>query len=194
MSRLRKAGVLLIALVSLGVAFVELNHYYRYGHLAPFALHADAVVRKGDIGIEGISKLYEARLTNYGLYPVKVTVCDFISDAFAHGTMAAYAVERWNRQVGKWETVVVWDKSKFCRPYPLGIVQASLRRKLLWPEQSLWTGEEATAAREGFQVGDSARFSVFSGDAGDWRTALPTSAFRIDERPRFEEVPFRVRH
>jgi hypothetical protein len=96
--------------------------------------------------------------------------------------------------VGKWETVVVWDKSKFCRPYPLGIVQASLRRKLLWPEQSLWTGEEATAAREGFQVGDSARFSVFSGDAGDWRTALPTSAFRIDERPRFEEVPFRVRH
>jgi hypothetical protein len=194
MSRLQKPGFLLIALVSLGVALHELNHYYRYGHLAPFALHADVAVRKGDIGIEGISKLYEARVTNYGLYPVKVTACDFISDASAHGTMVAYAVERWNRQMGKWETAVVWDESRFCRPYPLGIAQSHLSPKMLWPGQSIWTGEEATAAREGFQVGDSARFSVFFGEAGDWRTALPTSAFRIEERPKFEEVPFRVRH
>jgi hypothetical protein len=194
MNTLQKAAVSLIAVASVGLITLESTHFYRYGHFVGPALHADVIVGKGDIGIEGISKLYEAKLTNYAPFPVKVKACDFISDASAPGTMVAYAVERWDRQLGKWAKVVEWDESLFCRPYPLGIAQAHLISKWLWPGQSISTGEEATAARRGFDLGDSARFSVFYGAAGDWKFSLPTGAFRIDELPKFEELPLRVRH
>ena len=194
MNRIRTAGVSLLALLLLGLILHELNHFCRYGHIAPLGLHADVVISRGDIGIEGISKLYEARLINYGPFPARVTACDFISDASAHGTMVAYAIERWDKQVGKWSTIVEEEKSTFCRPYPLGIAKAHLFSRLLWLGQSISTGEEATTARGGFQLGDSARFSVFSGEAGNWRTAFPTAAFRVDEIPRVEGVPLRVRH
>lgn len=193
MNGLRNIGVLLLATASIGFVIQESVHLHRYGHLVPPALHADFLVQRGDIGIEGISKLYEAKLTNYAPFPVKVVACDFISDASARGLMVAYAVERWNRQMGKWERVVEWDESSFCRPYPLGIAQAQLVSKRLWPGQSISTGEEATAARGGFELGDQARFSVFYGTAGDWKRAQSTAVFRIDE-PKIEDVPLRVRH
>ena len=184
----------MVASLFAAFALHELSHVYRFGHFVPPGLHADTLVRRGDIGIEGISKLYEARLTNYAPFPVKVNGCDFIDDASARGIMVAYAVERWSRQLGKWEKVIEWDESSFCRPYPLGIAQAQLVSKWLWPGQSISTGEEATAARGGFELNDCARFSVFYGAAGDWKNARPTAVFRIDERPKIEDVPFRVRH
>jgi hypothetical protein len=190
MNTLRNIGVLLFATASIGFVVQEFVHLHRYGHFVPLALHADIFVQRGDIGMEGI---YEAKLTNYAPVPVKVAACDFISDASARGLMVAYAVERWNRQIGKWEKVVEWDESSFCRPYPLGIAQAQLVSKWLWPAQSISTGEVATA-RGGFELGDSARFSVFYGTAGDWKSARPTAAFRIDELPKIEDVPLRVRH
>jgi hypothetical protein len=194
MNTLQKVVVSTIAAASVGFIIVESIHFYRSGHFVRTALHADVIVRTGDIGIEGISKLYEAKLTNYAPFPVKVTACDFISDASAHGTMVAYAVQRWDRQLGKWTKVVEWDESSFCRPYPLGIAEAHLNSKWLWPGQSISTGEEATAARGGFDLGDSVRFSVFYGAAGDWKNSLPTATFRIDELPKIEELPLRVRH
>ena len=194
MNTAQKVGIFLIVTASVGVIIQESIHFYRHHHFVPLALHADAIVQRGDIGIEGISKLYEARLTNYAPFPVKVTACDFISDASARGTMVAYAVERWNRQLGKWEKVVEWDESSFCRPYPLGIAQAQIVSKWLWPGQSISTSWEATAARGGFALGDSARFSVFYGTAGDWKRVLPTAVFRIDELRKMEDVPLRVGH
>jgi hypothetical protein len=193
MSRIRKAALLLFALGLLGFIFHELNHFCRHGHLVPLGLHADVVVSHGDIGIGGISKLYEARLTNYGPFPARVTACDFITDASEHGTMVAYAVERWDNSSKKWKTVVEHDAATFCRPYPLGISQAHLFSTFLWPGQSISTGEEASAAR-GFQLGDKARFSVFSQRAGDWTTTFPTAAFPIDEIPKNEDDSLRVRH
>lgn len=194
MNRIRKIGVLLVAFLLLGIILQDLNHFNRYGHIAPLGLHADVDVSKGDIGIEGITKLYEARLTNYGPLPARVTACDFISDASAHGTMVAYAVERWDNKLKGWKTLFEDEKSTFCRPYPLGIAQAHLFTKLLWPGQSILTSWEATAARGDFQLGDSARFSIFSAEAGDWRTTYPTAAFRIDELPHIADGPARVRH
>jgi hypothetical protein len=194
MNRIRKIGVLLVAFLLLAFILQELNHFCRYGHVAPLGLHADVDVTKGDIGIEGISKLYQARLTNYGPVPARVTACEFISDASEHGTMVAYAVERWDDQLKSWKTLSEDEKSTFCRPYPLGISQAHLFTKLLWPGQSISTNEEATAASGGFQLGDSARFSIFSAEAGDWRTTYPTAAFRLDELPRIAESPARMRH
>jgi cupin domain len=82
-----KLAITAAAILILGISLHELYHLTRYGHLAPFGLHSDVVVRKSDIGIPGISKLYEARLTNYGIAPVKVTACDFLSDASEHGTV-----------------------------------------------------------------------------------------------------------
>ena len=195
MRALRRTFVLTISIVACGALLVESYHYLRYGHLTRLGLHAELLVDRGDIGIEGISKLYGVRLTNYGLLPVTVNACDFITDASAHGTSIAYAVEKWNTESAKWESVVVWDQSSFCHPYPLGISKAQLFSKRLWPGQSLAGGEEeATAARDGFALGDKARFVAFAGAAGNMKYAFPTIAFQIDEHPIVNGVPFRVRH
>jgi hypothetical protein len=65
MNTAQRVGILLIVTASVGVIIQESIHFYRRRHFVPLALHADAIVQRGDIGIEGISKLYEARLTNY---------------------------------------------------------------------------------------------------------------------------------
>jgi hypothetical protein len=186
--------VFLISISVCGVLLVESLHYCGYGHLTRLGLHADLLVDRTDVGIEGISKMYGVKLTNYGFLPVSVSGCDFISDAGEHGTSIAYAVEKWNTQSVKWKPVVVWDQSSFCHPYPLGIVKAQLFSKRLWPGQSVTGGGEATAARDGFELGDSARFVAFAGVAGNMEHAFPTGAFRIDEHPLVSGVPFRVQH
>jgi hypothetical protein len=181
MGRVQKTGVLLLMCFATVVFLHELIHLDRYGHLVRFGLHADLVVSKGDIGLDGITKLYEARLTNYGLLPAKVTACDFTTDTSAHATKVAYTVEQWDSRQNKWMPVE-YGEPPFCWRYPLGNVsEARLFSALLWPGQSIATGKEATAARGGFQIGDHARFSVFTGKVEDWRNAFPTPAFRIDE-------------
>jgi len=153
MGRVQKAGALLFMCFVTVLLLHEVIHLDRYGHLVRFGLHADPVVSKGDIGIEGITKLYEARLTNYGLLPAKVTACDFTTDASAHGTKVAYTVEQWDSRQNKWKPVE-YGEPPFCRRYPLGnISEARLFSALLWPGQSIATGREATAARGGSKLG-----------------------------------------
>jgi len=69
MNTAQKVGIFLLVIASVGVIIQESIHFYRHRHFVPLALHADAIVQRGDIGIEGISKLYEARLTNYAHSP-----------------------------------------------------------------------------------------------------------------------------
>lgn len=102
----------------------------------------------------------------------------------APGTEVAYAVQRWNESSKQWDTIVQFGKSEFCKPYPLGIVKAKLANGWLWPGRGLSTGEEATAARNGFNVGDHARFLVFTGEAGEHSTSVATPDFIIDEHPQ----------
>src|SRR5580765_217871 len=188
MGRVQKTGVLLLMFFITVLLLHGVIHLDRYGHLVRFGLHADLVVSKGANGLEGITKLYEARLTNYGLLPAKVTACDFTTDASAHGTKVAYTVEQWDSRQNKWKPVG-YGEPPFCRPYPLGnISEARLFSALLWPGQGIATGKEATAARGDFQIGDHARFSVFTGKAGDRRNAFPTPAFRIDELPTYAPI------
>jgi hypothetical protein len=106
--------------------------------------------------------------------------------------MVAYAIERWNRNVSQWDRVVVFDSSSFCKPYPLGIVEAQLKEAWLWPGQSLTTGPEATPAR--LRKGDAARFVVFTQAAGDYSHSIATKAFVIDEEIETPGLQFRVRH
>lgn len=104
MGLVQKAGVLFLLCVIAVLSLHELSHSDRYGHLVRFGLHADLVVSKEDGGLEGITKSYEARLTNYGLFPAKITACEFTFNA-ARGTKVAYVVEQWDRRQNKWKTL-----------------------------------------------------------------------------------------
>jgi hypothetical protein len=156
-------------------------------------LRAHLIVSKADIGIPGISKMYEAKLVNRGLWPVHISRCDFVDDTLSPGKMVAYAVQRWDATANRWTTVVEASSSEFCKPHPIAIVKAKLTSALLWPGQSLLTGEEATAARDAFNVGDRVRFVIFTGTTGDYSKAVATTEFVIDEHPK-TDVPLRVRH
>jgi hypothetical protein len=185
-----RIGVLTATLLVLPISLLELGHLIRFGHFLPFGLHADVVVSKADYGIDGITKAYEAKLTNYGILPARITACDFIDDAMSHGTLVGSTVEKWDPSARKWESIFKRDKSAFCQPYPLGMIETHVITKRLWLGQSISTGEEATAARDIFSIGDKARFVVFARDG----LAFPTAAFSIDEHPIRPDVPYRVRH
>lgn len=157
-----------------------------------FTLHAKTMVTEYETGIPGISKWYEARITNRGPWPVVVTRCNAVDDAGGKEIMVAYAIQRWNQEALRWDPVVVFDSSSFCKPYPLGIVEAHLKDTWLWPGQSLYTGQEITAAR--LHKGDLARFVVFTGAAGDYSHSVATTGFLIDQGLVRTDVPFRVRH
>ena len=156
-------------------------------------LVAVLVVQNVDLGIPGITKAYEARLVNRGIFPVRVTRCDAMNDAFEHETMLSYDVQRWSDDRKRWVAITHANKVDFCRPYPLGIVKGNLGRKWLWPGWSLSTNLEATAARRDFGIGDRARFVVFAGDPGDYNSSLPTSAFTVDEHVE-TNINYRVVH
>ena len=181
----RVSVILSLLVLAVGTWFGTKDHTAR--------LSAELVVTNADIGIPGVSKMYEARLVNRGWWPVGISYCDFVDDASAPGRMVAYAVQRWDDQAQRWRTVVESTASDFCKPYPLGIVTARLTSGFLWPGQSIGSGEEATAAREAFNVGDKGRFVVFAGKAGNYSTSFPTTVFNIDEHPQ-TDISLRSRH
>src|SRR5437016_12279278 len=178
-------GLVLLAVVGLVVANLKST--------ATHGLRAEVVTTNSDIGIPGITKMYATKVTNRSLLPVRIASCSFVDDTLSPGTMVAYGVQRWNDSKKQWDTIAEFGKSACCKPYPLGIVKATLTRRWLWPGQSLSTGEEATAARDGFGIGDHARFVIFVGDAGDYSSSVVSSEFRIDEHAQ-TNLNLRVRH
>jgi len=168
------------------VAAVEVRHRAVFGHFAPLSLHADVSVAKADLGIPGITKVYEARVTNFGFWPRRVERCEFITDAFVPGVSIGYRLQQLDKSAGRWRTVL--DAAANCQPYPLGITQARLTSKLLWPGQTLSTGAEATGARQGLK-GETMRFVVVVNGHD-----LPTTGFTIDEQVQGPDVGYRVRH
>jgi hypothetical protein len=146
-------------------------------------LHADVTVRKADYGIPGISKVYEPRLSNFGITPKTVVVCrvqeDWDSASFV--IEVDNSIEKWNPNSKQWENIFRGTDKSFGCPYPTA--------KRLWPLQSVSGGKVAAAGYDTFKIGDNARFVVFPGD----RRAIPTAPFLIDEHQTAEGVPFRVR-
>ena len=181
-----KYVVLVSAAVGLLVAAVA-------SKLIPSRLSAEVKVTNADIGIPGVTKMYEATVINRGLLPVRVARCDFIDDASAPGTMVAFAVQRWNKDLERWETIVDTSGPRFCKPYPLGIVEARIVNGWLWPGQRLSTGEEATAERDGFSIGDVGRFVIFTGTTGKDRDTITTPGFVIDVHPQ-TDANLRIKH
>lgn len=156
-------------------------------------LRAHLTIDNADLGIPGISKSYDAGITNYGRGPTLVTRCDFVTDANDSGEQLAFAIQRWDGTSGKWNEILGTSRKTFCHPYPLGMSQTHLDRKWFWPGQSLSIGEEATAAREEVRVGDKLRFVLFTGEPGDYGSSMPTEAFVIDQA-QSDDVAYRIRH
>lgn len=186
MGKRPRVAALMIGFAAIGVfAVVEFRHRSAFGHFVPLALHADMSVAKGDIGIPGITKLYDAHVTNFGIFPRSIERCEFLTDASAHGVSVGYRLQQWDKSSLRWKTVSD-AAAQYCRPYPLGIAHAQLTSKLLWPGQTLSTGEEATAAR-GNLKGETMRFVVVANGR-----EFPTANFIIDEQ--VQGVGYRATH
>ncbi|HEY4358309.1 MAG TPA: hypothetical protein VGN16_21365 [Acidobacteriaceae bacterium] len=151
------------------------------------------MIENADLGIPGISKTYDASITNNGRGPALVTRCDFVDDGSSPGEQLAFAIQRWDNESGEWREVLGASRKTFCHPYPLGMSQTHLNRKWLWPGQSLSIGEEATAARDEIKIGDKVRFVLFTGEPGDYSSSMPTEAFVIDQA-QTDDIAYRIRH
>jgi hypothetical protein len=188
MSRIQKAGLTLFALFFVLLFLHELWHFNRYGHFVPFGLHADVSIATSDdvLGVEGIAKIYRARLTNYGILPSTIVVCAY-RVAGAPDTEVNYVVERWDRQSREWRLVPEWDfygYRLFCRPV-FEVSEEHLVRWRLWPGQSIRVGEGIPAQMGGFHVGDDGRFTIFLDADGNKTNAISTAIFRADQQVKF---------
>ena len=96
-------------------------------------LRAEYTVEKADIGIPGITKMYDARLVNVSRRAVRIEVCAFVDDASAPGEAVAFAVQRYDSKNSAWITIVDASDATMCHPYPLGWMTAELKQKWLWP-------------------------------------------------------------
>ena len=191
MSRVQKAGLTLVALFFLVLFLHELRHFYRYGHLVPFGLHADVSITTSNdvLGVEGLAKIYDARLTNYGILPNTIVVCDY-RVAGAPDTAVNYVVERWDRQSREWMLVPEWDfygYRLFCRPV-FEVTEEHLASRRLWPGQSIRVGEGIPAQMGGFHIGDDGRFTIFLDADGKKTNAISTATFRVDQQTKTSHV------
>ncbi len=182
---------LILGAVWLG--YVQVRHRLAHGYFVPLALHADVVGDHASIGIPGVTKLYEATLTNYGILPASIEQCACMSDTMTPETMVAYNIERWNPAKHGWIRVMEFAKPEYCLSEP---PNWGWDRVWLWPGQSRSTGEEATAARDAFKKGDRPRFVVVTNVTAKAKPQLgyPTPSFVLDEQALDTETPCRVRH
>ena len=95
---MRKAQKITIDLGSLwllGGLLVEVNHLYRYDHLAPLRLHVDVLATTSDQipGVKGTAKIHRARLTNFGVFPTAIVACNSLVNGIPE-TSLNYAAER----------------------------------------------------------------------------------------------------
>ena len=164
------------------VAFISVLLVVLVLHKYPRDLRTKLHVENVDLGIPGISKVYGASITNYGLLPVRVTRCNFVSDTGTPGVSIAYAIQKWDDKTKGWRQVL--GASRYC---------GELRAAWLWPGQSLSIGEEATAARDDMNIGDRVRFVIFTADPGDYSSSKATEEFTVDEHST-SDVDFRIRH
>jgi hypothetical protein len=89
-----RIAVFVASLLVLGVSLLELGHLIHFAHLTPIGLHADVVIGKDHYAVQGITKWYEAKLTNVGFAPARITACEFVSDTLQLVTQVGYTTEK----------------------------------------------------------------------------------------------------
>lgn len=183
---------MLVCAAVVATAYFEFRHRSRFGHFVPYGLHVDVLSRDVSIGIPGQTKMYWAELSNFSILPVRLNGCDYVTDAFDKGTKYPYAVQRWDGT--DWQTVSEETEKYFCHPAPLSTINTDSIVRRLWPGMSVEVMEgEATGARDAFQKGDRARFVVLR-KVGDWRGAVASDAFIIEDDVPRDSGPSRVKH
>jgi hypothetical protein len=166
----------------------ELRQLYRFGHFAPLGLHVEVVVTTSNdlLGVEGTAKIYDGSLTNYGILPAAVTVCDYLDWTSSHQTMVNYIVERRTSQIGSWQYVREWDSygsRLFCRP-SFEITGTHRVPRRMWPGQTYRLNEVVPAQFGGFRIGDEGRFTVFLNADNDKNRAISSEIFRVEQEPK----------
>ena len=151
---------------------LQIRHHLQCGHFVRFGLHADVSVSDAEPGMPGSTNLFDAHLTNFGLFPERVVRCEFISDAGARGVRVAYRLEQLDTGTHSWKTLIDTVQS-YCRSFPLGVAQSKAVDELLWPGQTLSIGPEGTAARFKLE-GETMRFVIEANGR-----EFPTSPFMI---------------
>jgi hypothetical protein len=163
-----------------GALFVARRHHTTdQGDWSNFGLHADLV----STGAPSEARSYSATLTNYGILPVWVTTCESVTDTLARESTLAYSVERREPPATAWRTLLeASSATNWCEPFPTGIGQGRVTKRLLWPMRSRSTAPffwySAHTAGGLFNVGDEGRIVIFPGDSHDRRIAAP--AFRVE--------------
>ncbi|MBN8734372.1 MAG: hypothetical protein J0L64_27805 [Acidobacteria bacterium] len=186
-------GVTVLGWMGSGWVSAHRQHYRRTGEFAPLTLSVELWAREGSIGIPGISRMYEAGVTNFGILPRRVLRCRYVDDTANAGQMVLYRVERKAASAKvPWETVV--DLKDACRPYPTAFGSTELVTTWLWPGEQLSTGEEATAARGPFRKGDRFRFVLYMEPPSQGSHTIATREEVIDEVVEDSEGAYRVRH
>jgi hypothetical protein len=176
-------------LVALGIGITLLfgstfvsrwRHAARHGHSLPFGLHLDVEVT----GSSGEGRSYSAALTNYGLVPISVTRCEAVTDTATRESTVAYAVEKREAAPRSWKKVFeVSSATGWCKPFPTGIGEGQIVKRLLWPSQRQSTAPffwySAHLAGGLFNAGDEGRFVVFPADSNG-QIRMETPSFRVE--------------
>jgi hypothetical protein len=187
MKIIRLIGIAVCLFFGLGVSSLELIHVHRFGHFVPLNLHADVSISTSNnvLGVDGAAQIYEAKLTNFGLLPASVTVCEYrLNDIPAFDVN--YVVERWEPPSSRWMMVPEWDfygYRVFCRP-AFETTDQHLVRRRLWPGQSIAVGSGTPGQLGGFHIGDYGRFTIFLRGDNDPNDAASTRPFLLEQEPK----------
>jgi hypothetical protein len=188
--------IVLLGVSTIPLIIFEWHHYRTYGHFVSYGLHVDALNEDFSIAIPGQTKLYWAELSNYSLSTLRLPGCRPMSDILSPPVEYPYAVQRFDVASNTWQTIMDETEHGWCL-YPPTTERGPVETSLSPGSSVRVMGSEATGAREPFRNGDLARFIVFRnvGARGDWKTALASAPFRIeDDVVRDENNSFRVKH
>ena len=182
MLQTRKWIVVCVSMAVVATASSSCNRRRRAVVAGPARLEVEVSANPAQIGIPGITKMYEGHLKNVGEASVKVRVCDAVSDAMQREIHVVHTIERWDSESQGWKELWRIPRQEFCRPYPTGIIEGRIVEVSLAPGQTVSTGEIAIQASDNLRLGDRLRFVVFPYSDGE-TVRLASPGFPVDERP-----------
>lgn len=182
---LRNTTALIVGFVFSSISVVEVVHFHRFGHLVSLGLHADWVATESSdiLAVNGKAKIYDAKLSNFGLLPITMTVCEYTSNS-VRSIMVNYVVERRMSPTGPWELVPEWDDygSRLFCVASFEITETHRAPRRIWPGRSLQVGQ-VVPAQSGFRTNDDGRFTVFLRADGNASDSISTVPFHVDKQP-----------
>jgi hypothetical protein len=127
--------------------------------------------------------MYWPVITNFGLWPATLDVCNYLTDTTHPGSDYPVALQRWNPGLMQWEVADFVSLEEICPiPMPTSRGAGTLAASRVWPGFSVdATGPEAIGARGDFEDGDVARFVVLrtASRSADWGKALASESFAV---------------